>query len=634
MTNWRKIVRVPLGGGGIRRRLLIWGLSLFGLTLAIVVFAGYSYTVRQIKRDAAELQTEIASVTADDIRNFVRRKIERFSDTADALSLYPLGSKEQQFLIRLLVKNDNSFTDASILDARGMEVLKVSDRKVYFPSDLADQSKSEKFNNAHNGKDYVSHVYTSDKDQPFVTIAIPLWGGAQEVVGVATVEADLSFLWEVIEKTHFGTAGYAYLVDENGNLIAHKDAALVLKKMNLRQVDGVGRFLRNPTRSDSTPAHEGRGLTDRPVLTTYAPVAELGWAVILEEPIDAALANVEILKRSALVFLAMGLLVGAAVIAWVSSRMTGPIRELHQGAKIIGSGNLDYRVDIKTGDEIEWLGEEFNKMAGELKVSYATLEQKVKDKTSELEKAYKELKSAHDQLVKAHKAKDEFLSVMSHELRTPLNVIMGYTGMIKERILGNVNPEQERALEKVIGRSGDLLIMINQILQATSIEAGKVQPENQDIQLKDFLENLKSNYEIPLSNGITLYWDYPLDTVTLNTDSAKLKHILQNLINNAIKFTSQGSVSITAKYLSQARAAQFQVADTGIGISEEMLPSVFEMFQQGDSSETRTYGGVGIGLYIGKKYTDLLGGEIEAKSALGKGTTFTLTIPAESTPKS
>jgi signal transduction histidine kinase len=634
MRNWRKIVRVPLGGGGIRRRLLIWGLSLFGIALAVVVFAGYSYTVRQIKRDAAELQGELASVTAESIHNFVQRKIERFSDNADAVSLYPLGSKEQQLLLGLLVKNDSSFSDASIIDARGMEVLKVSDRRVYFPSDFSDQGKSEKFNKAVKGADYISPVHTSDKAQPYVTVAIPLWGAAQSIVGVVSAEADLSFLWEAIGKIHFRTAGYAYLVDEHGNLIAHRDPSLVLKKLDLQQVAGVQKFLRNPTRSDSTPAHEGRGLTDRPVLTTYAPVPELGWAIILEEPLDAALANVEALKRYALVLLAIGLFVGTAAIAWVSSRMTGPIRELHQGAKIIGSGNLAYRVNIQTGDEIEWLGEEFNKMAAELKVSYATLEQKVKDKTGELEKANSQLEQAYRSLLMANKAKDEFLSVMSHELRTPLNVIMGYTGMIKEGILGDVNLEQERALEKVIGRSGDLLIMISQILQATSIEAGKVQVEKQECDLKSFLDGLRSNYEVPLNKEVTLNWDYPVDSLTITTDSAKLKHILQNLINNAIKFTSQGSVSITAKYISQARAAQFQVADTGIGIPQEMLPSIFEMFHQVDSSETRTYGGVGIGLYIVKKYTDLLGGEIEAKSALGKGTTFTLTIPAESTPKS
>jgi signal transduction histidine kinase len=633
MRDWKKRVRVHLRGGGIRRRLMAWGLSLFGLALTIVVFAAYSYTVRQIKRDAAELQSELASVTGEQIRTFVRRKIERFSDNADAVSLYPLGSKEQQLLLGLLVKNDGSFTDASIINSQGMEVVKVSDRKVYFPSDLNDQSGSPKFIKALKGEDYISPVYTSPQAQPYVTVAIPLWGSAQSIVGVASAEADLSFLWEAIGKIRFAAAGYAYLVDEHGNLIAHSDAKLVLNRLDLRQVDGVQKFLRNPARSDPSPAQEGRGLLNKPVLSTYAPVPELGWAVILEEPLDAALANVEVLERYALVLLTVGLLVGALIIAWVSSRMTGPIRELHEGASIIGSGNLDYRVRIETGDEIEWLGDEFNKMAAELKISYATLEQKVKDKTGELEKAYAELKTGHDALVKANKGKDEFLSVMSHELRTPLNVIMGYTGMIKERILGDVNAEQERALEKVIARSSDLLIMINQILQATSIEAGKVQVEKQVLHLKNFLEGLKSNYEVPLNKGISVNWDCPVDALTVETDSAKLKHILQNLINNAIKFTEQGSVNIAARHIPEARAIEFQVADTGIGISEEMLPSVFEIFHQVDSSETRTYGGVGIGLYIVKKYTDLLGGKIEVKSTLEKGTIFTLTIPADPASK-
>ena len=150
MSDRKKLARLPLRGWGIRRRLLIWGLSLFGIALTAVVVASYSYTLKQIEQDAAELQAEIASVTADRIRAFVRRKIERFSDLAAAVSLYPLGSKEQQLLTSLLVKNDGSFTDVSIIDARGMEVLKVSDRRVYFRSDLSDQSRSAKFNKAIN----------------------------------------------------------------------------------------------------------------------------------------------------------------------------------------------------------------------------------------------------------------------------------------------------------------------------------------------------------------------------------------------------------------------------------------------------------------------------------------------------
>src|SRR5437867_8061580 len=178
---WKKIL-VPLRGGGIRRRLMAWGLSLFGIALLVVVVAGYFYMARQIRQDAAALQSELASVTGERVHNFVRRKIERFSDNAAALSLYSLGSKEQRLLLGLLVKNDSSFTEASIINSQGMEVVKVSDRKVYFPSDLTDQSKSPKFIKALKGEDYISPVYTSTQAQPFVTLAIPFWGAAQSIV--------------------------------------------------------------------------------------------------------------------------------------------------------------------------------------------------------------------------------------------------------------------------------------------------------------------------------------------------------------------------------------------------------------------------------------------------------------------
>ena len=621
---WKKIL-VPIRGGGIRRRLMAWGLSLFGIALLVVVVAGYFYMVRQIRQDAAALQSELASVTAERIRNFVRRKIERFSDTADALSLYPLGSKEQQLLLGLVVKNDTSFTDASIINSQGMEVVKVSDRKVYFPSDLTDQSKSPKFIKALKGEDYISPVYTSTEAQPFVTLAIPFWGAAQSIVGGVSAEADLSFLWEVIGKIHFATAGYAYLVDEHGNLIAHGDATLVLKRPDLRQVAGVQKFLRNPAHSDSTPAQEGRGLLGKPVLATYAPVPELGWAVVLEEPIDAALANVETLKRSALVFLAIGLFVGAAVIAWMSGRMTGPIRDLHEGAKIIGSGNLDYRVNIETGDEIEWLGEEFNKMAGELKVFYATLEQKVKDKTHELEKTNSQLEQANRSLVNASKAKDEFLNIMSHELRTPLNVISGYAQILKDGVLGRVEPEQDHGLKTILVQSKELLRMINEVLQVGSLEGGNVSAKFADVNLRDFFADIRSTYEVLPQKGIPLYWNIPDKLPMVNTDGEKLKHILQNLINNAIKFTEEGSVTISARHISQA--IEFKVKDTGIGMPNETLPSIFQMFRQLDGSGTRSYGGAGVGLYIVKKFVELLNGKIEVESVLDKGSTFTVIIP-------
>ncbi len=266
------------------------------------------------------------------------------------------------------------------------------------------------------------------------------------------------------------------------------------------------------------------------------------------------------------------------------------------------------------------------------------------------------LRSSRDDLEKANKVKDEFLSVMSHELRTPLNVVMGYTGMIKDGLLGEINPQQEEALGKVISRANDQLTIINNILHATVLESEKINIESHEVSLGDFLNQLRSGYEAPINKDLTLHWDYPPDLSVVKTDSAKLKQILQNLINNALKFTSKGSVTVSArikqatgerqqtieKHLTDASSlpprsteahdrshafVEFKVADTGVGIPPDALPLIFDKFRQVDSSETRSFGGVGMGLYIVKKFTELLGGTVQVESEPGKGSTFTVTIP-------
>lgn len=257
------------------------------------------------------------------------------------------------------------------------------------------------------------------------------------------------------------------------------------------------------------------------------------------------------------------------------------------------------------------------------------------------------LERANSQLEKANSVKNQFLSVMSHELRTPLNVVMGYAGMLQEGILGGINAEQEKALGKIINRSNELLSMISSILAASRMESEEVHVGNHRIDLCSFLDDLKLANDSPLDKELLLVWNYPKDLPAIKTDSGKLKHILQNLINNAVKFTEKGSVTISASRLSALDAAQadpelvegspqpsnrwveFKVADTGIGISADALPYIFERFHQVDSSETRAYGGVGIGLYTAKKFTELLGGTIEAESEPGKGSTFTVTLPVE-----
>ena len=241
---------------------------------------------------------------------------------------------------------------------------------------------------------------------------------------------------------------------------------------------------------------------------------------------------------------------------------------------------------------------------------------------------FDELKASNVELERSNKVKDEFLSVMSHELRTPLNVVMGYTAMMKDGMLGDVNPKQDDALGKVLDRVNDQLAMINNILFSTAIEASKIPLERQAVILADLFHDLESTYfASTISPDLTLSWDCPPDLPILETDRAKLKQILQNLIDNAIKFTAKGKISISARHNREAKTIELRVADTGLGIPRDMIGAIFEKFRQVDSSETRPFGGVGMGLYIVKSFTEMLAGKIEVESEAGKGSTFTVTIP-------
>lgn len=234
------------------------------------------------------------------------------------------------------------------------------------------------------------------------------------------------------------------------------------------------------------------------------------------------------------------------------------------------------------------------------------------------------------ELMQANEVKNEFLGFVSHELRTPVNVIMGYGAILQSKMLGEINAEQDNALEKMSANSKELLNMIEQLLEATKIEAGAVKPEMHEIQLSPFLDELRSNYSVPLNKEIRLDWNYPADLPAIKTDGEKLRHILLNVVGNAIKYTKQGSIAMSARHLPEAGQVEFEVADTGIGIPQEELPHIFEMFSQVKGGRTRSSGGVGLGLHIVKKFTEVLGGEIRVTSEVGKGSTFTITIPTGS----
>jgi signal transduction histidine kinase len=209
---------------------------------------------------------------------------------------------------------------------------------------------------------------------------------------------------------------------------------------------------------------------------------------------------------------------------------------------------------------------------------------------------------------------------------------MGYTSMIKEKMLGDINPKQEEALAKVLSRATDQLYMINAIMQTTQLEARAVMPERHLLNLSGLLTRLKSDYALMHKKSeVALVWDYPADPVPVVTDSAKLIQVLQNLMDNALKFTDHGSVTVSLHGVEKKKKkwVELKVTDTGVGIERDRLSRVFDKFYQSDSSETRLYGGVGLGLYIARKFVELLRGTLEVESEPGKGSTFTVSLPWE-----
>jgi signal transduction histidine kinase/CheY-like chemotaxis protein len=292
----------------------------------------------------------------------------------------------------------------------------------------------------------------------------------------------------------------------------------------------------------------------------------------------------------------------------------------------------------------EELLQELQKSNVELEAQAKELEEKAKlleVKNNEVELASRSLEEKAEQLSLISKYKSEFLANMSHELRTPLNSLLILSKTLSENRQGNLTDEQVKFARTVYNAGNDLLGLINEILDLSKVEAGKMQIDPRDIRMADIQEYLEQTFK-PVAEHKGL--DFEIKTsedlpVKMFTDSNRLQQIVKNLLSNAFKFTERGGVTLEIKTgekgrvydvdtLNQARRViAFTVRDTGIGIPREKQRLIFEAFQQADGTTSRKYGGTGLGLTISRELARLLGGVIEVESVPGEGSTFTLLLP-------
>ena len=358
-------------------------LSAGGLLANSLIELYFSY--QENKTALGHIQQEKAANAAIRIEQFVREIEHQLVWIAQTPWESASASLDHRRLDSLrLLRHVPAVTEVSHLDPTGHEQLLVSRLAMDVLGSNIDYSKDPKFTQATGQKTHFSSVYFRKESEPYMTIAL---GGRSEAAGVVVAEANLKFIWDVVSRMEVGTGGYAYVLDDRDRLIAHPDISLVLQQTDfskLPQVRAARAIAEDSPRSD---ALTGRDLKNGDVLSAYASISPLGWKVFVDRPIKEAFAPLyNALLRTGALLLA-GVLISVVASLVLVRRMVKPIRALQAGAAKIGAGELDHRIDVNTGDELEALGADFNSMSARLQESYAGLERKVEDRTRDLREA-------------------------------------------------------------------------------------------------------------------------------------------------------------------------------------------------------------------------------------------------------
>ena len=382
-------------------------------------------------------------------------------------------------------------------------------------------------------------------------------------------------------------------------------------------------------RPAATWEHDAEG---NDVLSAWAPVAGLGWRVFAEKRRGDVLAPVYSAAIRTAVFLAVFLALAVLASAMLARRMVRPITQIETGARRIGEGALDERIELDTRDELESLGEAFNQMAGQLRELYDDLERRVDDRTRDLTAALEQNAALLRQLEEKGRAletvsrhKSEFLATMSHELRTPLNAIIGFSEVLRERMFGELNERQAEYLDDIHASGRHLLALIADVLDLSKVEAGRIELELDDVDVRDCLEmGLMMVGERARRGGVRLECEVEASVGPVRADARRLRQVVFNLLANAVRFTPQGGV-VRAVARREEDDLLIAVSDTGPGIAPGEQELIFETYRQGDAGDDE---GTGLGLPLSRALVELHGGRLWVESRPGEGSTFVLALPA------